>query len=93
MRKSATKKRKLTTEERMRETKKIRERLEKDDEEEIKATPQPPKRGSKTKPPQKEASESQKEDSSQEVPQKKSEMQKGPNPLLKKQNGTQKLFY
>lgn len=92
MRKSETKKRKLTTEERMRETKKIRERLEKDDEEEIKATPQPPKRGSKTKPPQKEASESQKEDSSQEVPQKKSESAKRTEPTPKKTEWNTKTF-
>lgn len=84
MRKSTTKKRKLTTEERMRETKKIRERLEKDDEETIKATPQPPKGGSKTKPPQKEDSEEQKEDSSQEVPQKKSKSSKSTEPPPKK---------
>lgn len=67
-------KRKHTEEEKKRAQKKIKETLKKDLEEEsdemVEATPQPPKRASKTKAPQKEDSSEQKQDSSQEVPKK-----------------------
>lgn len=80
-------KRKHTEEEKKRAQKKIKETLKKDledqSEEVVEATPQPPKRASKTKAPQKEDSSEQKEDSSQEVPKKSksSERSEPPKPL------------
>lgn len=83
MRKSNMK-RKHTEEEKKRAQKKIKESLKKDLEEEsdemVEATPQPPKRASKTKAPQKEDSSEQKEASSEGVPKKKSESSKGTEP-------------